>query len=97
MHELSLAQNIVDTIQQYVPRTDLGRVTVVRLKIGTCAGVVKDSLEFSFQAITADTVLRSSKLEIESVPFQIQCLKCHSVMENETGVALCSACGSADT
>ncbi len=97
MHELSLAQNIVDTIQQCVPQSDWGKVTVIRLKIGACAGVVKDSLEFSYQAVAAETVFQSSRLEIESIPFKIQCGMCGSTTENEAGFTLCTACGSSDT
>jgi hydrogenase nickel incorporation protein HypA/HybF len=97
MHELSLAQNIIDTVQHYVPQTDWERVTAVRLKIGICAGVVKDSLEFSFQAITADSLLRSSRLEIESIPFRIQCGACNAISESEIGYTLCPTCGSTST
>ena len=48
MHELSVAQNIVEIIQQHIPESELERVIAVRLKIGAAAGIVPDSLEFSF-------------------------------------------------
>ncbi len=97
MHELSLAQNIIDTIQQCIPQSDWGKVTLVRLKVGACAGVVQDSLEFSYQVITADTQFKSSRLEIESIPFTIQCNECGSITENEAGFTLCAVCGSTNT
>ena len=46
MHELSVAQSIVEIIQRHVPQSDWERVRVVRLKIGAAAGVVPESLEF---------------------------------------------------
>jgi hydrogenase nickel incorporation protein HypA/HybF len=97
MHELSVAQSIVEIIQQHVPESEWGRVSAVRLKIGTFAGVVPESLEFSFQAITAESLLCHARLEIESIPFRIHCNTCDTTLENEVGFALCSTCGSTDT
>ena len=97
MHELSVAQSIVEIIQQHIPQSDLERVRAVRLKIGAAAGIVPESLEFSFQAITTESVLNHAMLEIESVPFRIHCNTCDTTAENEFGFALCSTCGSTDT
>lgn len=97
MHELSVAQNIIEIIQQHISESDLERVIAVHLKIGTAAGIVPDSLEFSFQAITANSLLSNARLEIESVPFCVHCNTCGMTLENETGFALCNECGSTDT
>jgi hydrogenase nickel incorporation protein HypA/HybF len=97
MHELSVAQSIVEIIQQHIPESEWGHVAAVRLKIGAVAGVVPDSLEFSFQAVIAESLLRHAHLEIESVPFRIHCNACDTTSENEVGFALCSTCGSTDT
>ncbi len=97
MHELSIAQNIIEIIQQHVPELEWERVTVVRLKIGAVAGIVPESLEFSFRAITAESLLSHTRLEIESVPFRIHCNACDTTTENEDGFALCGNCGSTDT
>ncbi len=94
MHELSIAQHIVEIVQQYVDPADEKIVAAIRLKIGAVAGVAADSLEFSFHAITADTPLMNARLEIESVPFRIECSTCGAVSENETGIAVCIFCGS---
>ena len=97
MHELSVAQSIVEIIQQHVPQSDWEHVRAVRLKIGSAAGIVPESLEFSFQAITAESVFNHAMLEIESIPFRIHCNTCNTTAENEFGFALCSTCGSTDT
>ncbi len=96
MHELSIAQNIVEMIQQHIPNQEWERVLAVRLKIGVLAGVVPESLEFSFQVITAELPLRHTQLEIESVPFRVYCNACSATTENEIGFALCKECGSTD-
>jgi hydrogenase nickel incorporation protein HypA/HybF len=97
MHELSVAQSIVEIIQQHVPESEWNCVAAVRLKIGAVAGVVPESLEFSFQAITAESPLNHARLEIESVPFRIHCNTCGTTSENEVGFVMCGTCGSTDT
>jgi hydrogenase nickel incorporation protein HypA/HybF len=97
MHELSVAQNIVEIIQQHVPESELERVAAVRLKIGAVAGIVPESLVFSFQAITAESSLCHAHLEIECIPFRIHCNTCDTTTENEVGFAVCETCGSTDT
>lgn len=97
MHELSIAQNIIEIIHQHVPVNELECVGAIRLKIGTVAGVVPDSLEFSFRAITTETPLRNAHLEIESIPFQIRCNLCNTTSSNEMGFSICESCGSRET
>jgi hydrogenase nickel incorporation protein HypA/HybF len=97
MHELSIAQNIIEMIQDQVPARDLGNVTTVRLKVGAFAGVVPDSLEFSFEAITSGSPLSNARLEIETVPFRLLCNNCGTTGENDGGFSICETCGSTDT
>ena len=97
MHELSVAQSIVDIIEQHVPVPDLPKVRTVHLRIGTAAGIVVDSLEFSFGVITNETTLDHAVLAVESVPFLIRCNQCGKDSTNEQGITICSHCGSGDT
>jgi Zn finger protein HypA/HybF involved in hydrogenase expression len=39
----------------------------------------------------------NARLEIENVPFRIECLKCGAVSENESGSIVCESCGSMET
>jgi hydrogenase nickel incorporation protein HypA/HybF len=97
MHELSIAYGIVDIVRQFVKGPELERVRSVRLKVGEHSGVVVDSLEFSYTAITADTELKESRLEIERIPFVIECRSCRKRSETERGVVVCPDCGSTET
>ncbi len=97
MHELSIAENIVEIIQDHVPSSGLSRVRNVKLKIGELAGVVPDSLEFCFDAITDQTPMRDAVLVVEHVPFVIECHTCGLVSTNDVGIILCARCGSDET
>jgi len=76
MHELSIAQSILDIVRQNLPPEEGLKVTVVRLRIGAMAGVVPDSLEFCFSAIAAGTEADGAALEIEHIPLTVRCAAC---------------------
>ncbi|MCW5894963.1 MAG: hydrogenase maturation nickel metallochaperone HypA [Bacteroidetes bacterium] len=97
MHELSIAESIVDIIRQYFEEKELPRVYDVSVKIGALAGVVPDSLEFSFAAITADTPLQNARLRIVSVPFVIHCNECGVTSEPDSPIAICPRCSGMAT
>ena len=96
MHELSIAQNIVEMIQRHIPQDEWNQVVAVKVRIGAVAGIVPDSLKFSFQAITAESALCNARLITEHIPFRVHCRTCNSTTENEDGFAMCGDCESTD-
>jgi hydrogenase nickel incorporation protein HypA/HybF len=94
MHELSIAQNILEIVRQNVPANAESSVKVVRVRIGEMAGVVPDSLEFCFTAIVKDTSFPDAVLAIERVPFILVCSSCGKRFRSEAGLAVCPSCGS---
>jgi len=97
MHELSIAQSIVDIVQANLPAADTHAVKSVKLKIGQLSGVVPDSLDFCFGAIIQGTSLQGANLDIEKVPFVLRCRTCKTSFESEAGIVLCQKCGGTDT
>lgn len=97
MHELSIAQNILDIVHQSVERRELEDVRFIRLRLGALSGVVGDSLEFCFTAITAETPLARARLVFEHIPFRVRCSPCAREFDNELGYVVCPACGGSDT
>ena len=97
MHELSVAKHILDLVEQYVSREEADRVRAVRMKIGEQAGIVRESLEFGFNILAAESPYRNAFLEIETTPFRIECASCGAITTNEFGIVQCSTCGSMET
>ena len=97
MHELSIAQSIVDIIEQYVPQEHRHTIHSIKVRIGDLAGVVPDSLAFSFTAVTAGTPIAHALLEIEHIPFVLHCTECLSDSTTEPGLAICPRCQSTHT
>jgi hydrogenase nickel incorporation protein HypA/HybF len=95
MHELSVAQDILEIVRQYVPRDQEQEVRRIRLRVGTLSGIVPDSLEFCFAAIVSDTPLAKATLSIERVPTRTDCPDCGNSSVVENPVFICEACGSA--
>lgn len=96
MHELSIAQSIVDIVQQTASSNGAGKVRTIRLKIGELSGVVIDSLEFCITAITAGTDLEGVRLDIENIPLRAQCRKCDQSFAVENNNFFCTRCGSGE-
>ena len=62
MHELSIAQSILEIVKENAGVTDL--VKHVKVRIGELANVVPDSLEFCFGAITMAPSSRRQSLRL---------------------------------
>jgi len=97
MHELSLAQNILEIVEQNVPSQQRPLVKSIKLRLGESSGVVADSLEFCFSIITADTPMNKAFLQIERTPFMIACSVCRKSFESPMGMSQCPQCGSRET
>jgi hydrogenase nickel incorporation protein HypA/HybF len=93
MHELSIAQNIIDLIHEHVPAGQRPQVRTVRVRVGEQAGVVTESLRFCFTALTAETDFASAVLDIEDIPFRVRCTVCGTEGTNDLGLPLCAVCG----
>lgn len=96
MHELSLAHNVLEIVQQYVPPEDAHTVKTVRMKIGELSGVVVESLEFCFEAITTGTSLHGARLDVEQIPLRSECRQCATLFRVEQNNFRCPSCGSSN-
>jgi hydrogenase nickel incorporation protein HypA/HybF len=95
MHEASIAQNIILTLEQRIEQGEIeGRVSKIFLQIGRLRGVLEENLKFLFGVLSRGSPLQGSLLEIETIPIRANCLKCKSIFEaGELGL-LCTRCYS---
>jgi hydrogenase nickel incorporation protein HypA/HybF len=73
VHELSIAQAVVSTVEQAVGGR---RVLRVRVRIGPLAGVVPEALAFCWDVVTRGSALEGAALEVERVPLEVACSTC---------------------
>jgi len=61
MHEMSIAQNILEIVESALSENPGSRLKKVVVKAGELVAVVPESLQFCYQAITAGTPLEGSE------------------------------------
>ncbi len=78
MHELSIALNILNILQQYAVENNIENITEVTLKIGKMQAVVEESLEFMYDsAKTEFNAVKNSKLKINFIDIKAKCNECN--------------------
>lgn len=77
MHELALAQNIIEIVCRTAGENNLAKVTAVSVVGGELAGVVPDALQFGFEVSAQDTILAGAKLIYQEIPALIRCESCN--------------------
>lgn len=76
MHELSIAQSLIETACETAERAGAARVCRIQLRIGALAGVVKEALAFSFDLAAEGTLCAGAVLDVEEVPITVMCPTC---------------------
>ncbi|MCK4764745.1 MAG: hydrogenase maturation nickel metallochaperone HypA [Candidatus Aminicenantes bacterium] len=92
MHELALAQDIVETINEKVT-DDLRKISNINLEVGAFSGVVPESLAFGIETIFADKKVPGVKVTIVKVP-TIACCTCGKEYELKEIFETCPVCRS---
>ena len=93
MHELAIAQSIVDVVEAKVVECKAARVKSVRLRIGEGSGIVAHSLTFSFEMLTSfDPTLAGAQLLIDVAPHRARCRHCDREFTIVNFIAQCPVC-----
>ena len=94
MHELAIAQSIVEIVETRAAECHATHVKGVRLRIGEAIGIVTDSLTFCFEMLTSfDPMLAGAQLLIDTVPHQARCHHCAKEFPVVNFIVLCPTCG----
>lgn len=76
MHELSIASSLVESVLGFVETHKPGKVLVVRMSVGELTCIEPEQLQFCYTAVTRDTPLEESTLEIDRVQAEVSCPHC---------------------
>lgn len=90
MHELSIANSVVEICAEQAAGARVMRVT---LEIGKLSAVMPDAIRFCFDVCAKDTLVEGAVLEIIDVPGLGRCMACGATMELSMPFGRC-ACGS---
>lgn len=93
MHELSIAQNILQIAEQAAARESFRSVKRLYLVVPTLAGVEIDALRFALQSLSPETVLDSAEFVIDEPASRAHCPDCESTIDVYEHLAPCPVCG----
>lgn len=94
MHEMSLCESIVQTLEEQARVQQYEKVQLVRLEIGALAGVEPEALRFGFEVVTQGTLAEGAQLDIVPVAGQAWCLPCAKKVAVSQRFDACPHCGS---
>jgi hydrogenase nickel incorporation protein HypA/HybF len=94
MHELGLAQDVLEKVKAEAKAKGIPKVTYAKLKIGESR--ITDPPEFKeiFSTISAGSVADGMRLELEILPLKAVCSDCKKEFKSKTLRLDCPHCGS---
>lgn len=94
MHELSLAESVLQIIEETASTDGFCRVRAVVLEVGQLAAVEVEALRFCFDVVLRGSVADGAVLEIVVVPGRGWCAHCAGMVPMPELMACCPQCGS---
>ncbi len=93
MHEISLAENVLQIIEHAARTQNFQRVRTVVLEIGALAAVEPDAMRFCFDAVARGSIAEGARLEILDKPGEGWCAECNRAVQLRERFGLCPECG----
>jgi hydrogenase nickel incorporation protein HypA/HybF len=97
MHEMGIANSILEAVAGEMRRHPETRATKVGVRIGELTAVDAESLRFCFDALSRDTDLEGLQLEVELCPRRHRCDPCGQTFTVRDYDFACPQCGAMET
>ncbi|MCX7627620.1 MAG: hydrogenase maturation nickel metallochaperone HypA [Methylophilaceae bacterium] len=94
MHELSLAEHVLQLMEEAAARQGFSRVRGVWLEIGQLAAVEVEALRFAFESVARGSLADGAALHVIELPGQGWCARCAATVHVGEQPAACPRCGS---
>lgn len=94
MHEMALAESMLQIVEETARRNAATRVSTVWLELGALSHVEPQALRFCFDAVTRGGIAAGATLEIVATPGRAWCLPCGCEVPLAQLGDPCPACGS---
>ncbi len=94
MHEMSLAQGVIEAVEAQAGPGAFSRVERIVLEVGALSCVDPHALEFCFGAVSKDTLAEGAALEIRTPPGTAHCFGCEADVTIARRGEGCPVCGS---
>src|SRR5512147_2388389 len=94
MHEMSIAEGVLQLIEEAAEREGFKQVKTIWVEIGKLSGVEAEALSFCFDAVTRGSIAEGAAFEIVAVPGRGRCPQCGKETELEAVYDACRHCGA---
>ena len=94
MHEISIAQSLMDVVFETANNNWAKKVNKVFVKIGRLQAVETSSLIFAFDAMKEGTMAEDGELIVDEIPLVGKCVDCDNENTFEQIFMQCPQCGS---
>lgn len=81
MHEVSIAENIIEIIEREADKNNSYKILRVKLLLGEFTSIVKDALLFALDILKTDTKANDAFFEIEQIKLKTACFSCGEISE----------------
>ena len=93
MHEMSLAENVLQIIEDAARDQGFVKVRTVILEIGQLAVVEPEAMHFCFNAVMQGSIAEGATLQIINMPGEGWCMQCARTVLISEQPAICPQCG----
>ncbi len=76
MHEMAIAEGILDIALDYAAKNDGKRIAEIGLLLGEMSGVETEALEMCFGILARGTIAEEAALKMKRIPLVGKCSKC---------------------
>lgn len=94
MHEMGIAMQILNIVQQSLPPGEPVRVKAIHIRAGKLTAIVPASLSFCMEVVSKGTVAEGAEMIFIEVPVRVECDQCGEETEIEKPPFACASCGS---
>ena len=94
MHEMSLAQNILDIVLKTAAANNVRKVLRITIRAGQLRGIVPEQLKFCFGFVAKDSIAEDCELVVKILPIKGECKQCKKQFFVENYSFVCPECDS---
>jgi len=96
MHELSIAESIIDIVNENTKQHPDKKVNKITLDIGVLSGVIPEALTFAFEELLKHSPYKNAMIEMNHIKAKAVCHQCKFIFEPNDIFTPCPACHSSD-
>jgi hydrogenase nickel incorporation protein HypA/HybF len=92
MHELYLAESVLNIVQEYAAKQQFKKVNSILLSFGRLSCIEPKSLQFAFEVQARETLAQNAALQFKILPSVLHCFSCGKDLEVDIYEGTCPQC-----